>query len=143
VRRGLPAFPSLADSSVAGSRKGWRGMSRANVIALIAVLAAVLSLAAFVTGCPKATQQAPASGPSATAPAPSAKGPAAATAQAEVPANLGNAKNDKGEYICPVLKDPITKLDPALSSQYKGKVYYFCCAMCKPKFDADPAKYAP
>jgi Cu+-exporting ATPase len=27
-------------------------------------------------------------------------------------------------------------------SDYKGKRYYFCCAECKPKFDADPAKYA-
>lgn len=26
-------------------------------------------------------------------------------------------------------------------SVYKGKTYYFCCPMCKPKFDKDPAKY--
>jgi YHS domain-containing protein len=26
-------------------------------------------------------------------------------------------------------------------STYKGKTYYFCCPMCKPQFDKDPAKY--
>ena len=26
-------------------------------------------------------------------------------------------------------------------SEYEGKTYYFCAAMCKQKFDRDPTKY--
>jgi Cu+-exporting ATPase len=26
-------------------------------------------------------------------------------------------------------------------SDYKGQTYYFCAAICKTKFDQDPAKY--
>jgi YHS domain-containing protein len=26
-------------------------------------------------------------------------------------------------------------------SEYKGQTYYFCAAICKTKFDQDPAKY--
>ena len=29
-----------------------------------------------------------------------------------------------------------------LFADHKGRRYYFCCAGCKPKFAADPAKYA-
>lgn len=29
-----------------------------------------------------------------------------------------------------------------LFSDYKGKRYFFCCAMCKPQFEKDPAKFA-
>jgi len=26
-------------------------------------------------------------------------------------------------------------------TEHMGKTYYFCCAMCKEKFEADPHKY--
>jgi Cu+-exporting ATPase len=26
-------------------------------------------------------------------------------------------------------------------SEYKGQTYYFCAAICKTRFDQDPAKY--
>lgn len=29
-----------------------------------------------------------------------------------------------------------------LFRDYEGTRYYFCCAGCAPRFDADPAKYA-
>jgi len=110
-------------------------------VALTTALVAGLLLPALLTGCQKTSQQAPASSPQTATPVANTQAPVTGAAATKAPANIGNAKNEKGEYICPVLKEPVTKLDPALSSEYKGKVYYFCCAMCKPKFDADPTKY--
>jgi YHS domain-containing protein len=44
--------------------------------------------------------------------------------------------------ICPVSGEKITSAKDAVGhSTYKGKKYYFCCPMCKPEFDKDPAKY--
>ncbi|MDH4214823.1 MAG: YHS domain-containing protein, partial [Candidatus Thorarchaeota archaeon] len=42
--------------------------------------------------------------------------------------------------------DPICKMDVAtatatLTSEYDGKIYYFCNPLCKTTFDADPEKY--
>jgi YHS domain-containing protein len=28
------------------------------------------------------------------------------------------------------------------TSEYQGRTYYFCAAICKTKFDQDPGKYA-
>lgn len=45
--------------------------------------------------------------------------------------------------VCPVMGTPIPDVSKAAGkSVYKGKTYYFCCPGCKPKFDADPSKYA-
>ena len=42
--------------------------------------------------------------------------------------------------LCPVMGQPI---DPSVAtSLYKGKVVGFCCAGCKPAFDASPDAYA-
>ena len=42
-------------------------------------------------------------------------------------------------------KDPVCgmSVDPktAVSSQYEGKTYYFCCNGCKTSFEKDPQKY--
>jgi len=42
-------------------------------------------------------------------------------------------------------KDPVCgmSVDPktAVSSQYEGKTYYFCCNGCKTSFDKEPQKY--
>jgi Cu+-exporting ATPase len=44
--------------------------------------------------------------------------------------------------ICPVLGTRIPDITQASGkSVYKGKTYYFCCAGCKAKFDANPEKY--
>jgi len=44
-------------------------------------------------------------------------------------------------------KDPICNMEVmeeegAITSEHKGKKYYFCCSTCKEKFDAEPQKYA-
>ncbi|MAE47320.1 MAG: hypothetical protein CMJ86_10565 [Planctomycetes bacterium] len=40
---------------------------------------------------------------------------------------------------CPVSGADV---DPAVTSDHKGKLVAFCCGKCKARFDADPAKYA-
>ena len=54
-----------------------------------------------------------------------------------------DTKAAKTALICPVTGDKIASVKDSVGhSAYKGKTYYFCCAMCKPKFDKAPAKYA-
>ncbi len=58
--------------------------------------------------------------------------------------NVGNKKAEKhGFVLCPVMGGEIelSKADKALSAEYKGKTYYFCCAGCKAPFEKDPKKY--
>jgi YHS domain-containing protein len=43
--------------------------------------------------------------------------------------------------VCPVMGDEFEVKADTVSSVYQGKTYVFCCPACKPKFDADPAKY--
>lgn len=43
---------------------------------------------------------------------------------------------------CPVMGDEFTVSDKTQFSQYDGKFYVFCCPGCKPKFEAEPAKFA-
>ena len=40
--------------------------------------------------------------------------------------------------VCGMIVDEKT---PAAKSEYQGKVYYFCCAACKEKFDKEPVRY--
>lgn len=42
---------------------------------------------------------------------------------------------------CPVMNMKVAT--KSYKSSYNGKTYYFCCADCKPKFDASPAVYVP
>lgn len=44
--------------------------------------------------------------------------------------------------ICPVMGTVFTVKKDTPRSEYKGRHYVFCCPGCKPKFDADPEKYA-
>lgn len=55
----------------------------------------------------------------------------------------GKTKTDEiVSVICPVMKYDIPDVTKAAGkSVYKGKTYYFCCPMCKPKFNANPEKY--
>ncbi len=44
-------------------------------------------------------------------------------------------------------KDPVCEMtvdesNPAATSEYKGKTYYFCASGCKQAFDEDPERYA-
>lgn len=53
-----------------------------------------------------------------------------------------NTKVTKPALVCPVTGAKIASTKAAVGhSAYKGKTYYFCCSMCKPKFDKSPAKY--
>ena len=46
---------------------------------------------------------------------------------------------------CPVMGGKVDAdkaiADPNQHSVYKGKVYLFCCAGCKPEFEKDPEKF--
>jgi YHS domain-containing protein len=42
------------------------------------------------------------------------------------------------QTTCPVLAGPVNK---EIFTEYKGKKVYFCCPVCKEKFEADPEKY--
>jgi YHS domain-containing protein len=41
----------------------------------------------------------------------------------------------------PVCKMTIDEKKAAGKSEYNGKTYYFCAAVCKTRFDANPAAY--
>ena len=41
----------------------------------------------------------------------------------------------------PVCKMTIDESKAAGKSEYQGKTYYFCAAICKTKFDASPQQY--
>ena len=43
--------------------------------------------------------------------------------------------------IDPVCKMQIDEKKAAGKSDYNGKTYYFCAAICKTKFDKEPQKY--
>jgi YHS domain-containing protein len=119
-----------------------RNVTVKNTKTLIALAAAALLVVVLVAGCPKPKSEPPAS-PSATAteatPAPPVSGTETA---AEPPANIGNAKNADGKYVCPVTGEPVTDFSKANSSDYRGKAYFFCSSECKPEFDKNPEKYA-
>ena len=42
------------------------------------------------------------------------------------------------DVVCGMQVDPAKA---AATTEYNGKIYYFCAKVCKTKFDADPAKY--
>ena len=43
--------------------------------------------------------------------------------------------------IDPVCKMEVEESKAAVTSEYKGKKYYFCAVGCKKAFDQDPEKY--
>jgi YHS domain-containing protein len=106
------------------------------------LLAGLLVASFALSGCPR-TQSPDAGSPTSAGPppAPAKTAPEAAPAALEAPANIGNAKNADGAYVCPVMGNALTELKKELSVEHEGKVYFFCCAGCPEKFQADPAKY--
>jgi len=50
----------------------------------------------------------------------------------------------ENNIICPVMKSPVD-VDKAvaagLTAEHDGKVFFFCCPGCKPKFEANPEEY--
>jgi Cu(I)/Ag(I) efflux system membrane fusion protein len=59
---------------------------------------------------------------------------------------VSSAADEAGEQLasaleqktCPIMGGAI---DKKFFAEYKGQKVYFCCAACKPKFEADPEKY--
>ncbi|MFO0675461.1 MAG: YHS domain-containing protein [Polyangiaceae bacterium] len=41
---------------------------------------------------------------------------------------------------CPISGEEFVVAETSPKSEFNGKTYYFCCAGCKKKFDADPKK---
>jgi len=66
-------------------------------------------------------------------------GAMSAVAGGEAPSTAPAATNVvKHQTICPIEGG---KIDKKLFADYDGKRVYFCCAMCPPVFNKDPAKY--
>ncbi len=42
---------------------------------------------------------------------------------------------------CPVSGEVFTVSAETVKAEHKGKTYVFCCAGCKPQFEAEPEKY--
>lgn len=54
----------------------------------------------------------------------------------------GIAQQKADEAVtCPVTGEVMKKSEAKISTEYKGKTYYFCCQGCKDKFLKDPEKY--
>ncbi|HTZ00146.1 MAG TPA: YHS domain-containing protein, partial [Rhodocyclaceae bacterium] len=54
---------------------------------------------------------------------------------------------DGHDRALPAARDPVCAMavDPATArhkSEHGGRTWYFCCAGCKAKFEADPGRYA-
>lgn len=43
--------------------------------------------------------------------------------------------------LCPVMGGELQISEKTPYSEYKGKIYYFCCPDCKPNFEKNPEKY--
>lgn len=45
------------------------------------------------------------------------------------------------KVICPVTGSKFNITKDSVYVEYKGKIYFFCCPGCKPKFESSPEKY--
>lgn len=45
------------------------------------------------------------------------------------------------DLVCEMEVDTAEARAEQLVSEYRGKTYYFCCAMCKESFDENPGEY--
>jgi YHS domain-containing protein len=96
-------------------------------------LAALCAAALISLSCSQAPASPPAAGPTAQA-APTAS-------QDKTPTSFDAEAPIGTKATCPVMGNELTVTADTQKSQYKGKWYYFCCAGCKPQFDANPEKY--
>ncbi len=58
-----------------------------------------------------------------------------------VPGNIVKAEGDEKQFVCPVSGETAPLMKDTEYSDHQGKRYYFCCAGCIPKFEAEPEKY--
>ncbi|HOX42048.1 MAG TPA: YHS domain-containing protein [Myxococcota bacterium] len=97
------------------------------VAALALVLAAPVEAQAGGCGCDRAKAECP---------------QAKAAKAAEAPRSFTSPPAVGTQATCPVMGEAFTVKADSPRAEYKGKHYVFCCPGCKPKFDADPAKFA-
>ena len=65
---------------------------------------------------------------------------AAASAAAGEVKRPGEAKiGDR--TLCPISREEFVVTADSPKAEYEGKTYYFCCANCAKKFQADPKKF--
>ena len=74
-----------------------------------------------------------------TAPMP-AMGKPAAPAKAAASGTAAEPGTVK-DLVCGMDVDPADAKAAKLTSDYKGKTYYFCSDLCKKQFDAEPSKF--
>lgn len=107
-----------------------------------AILAGCSAQKPEAPGAPAATgpsaSPAPVEAPAAAPAAPAEPAPAAATA----PRSFDHKPLPGEKATCPVMGDAFTVTESTQMSEHGGRWYAFCCPGCKPKFDADPARYA-
>ncbi|OQX85912.1 hypothetical protein B6D60_07100, partial [candidate division KSB1 bacterium 4484_87] len=58
-----------------------------------------------------------------------------------IEANVWTTADGAKHFTCPVMKNEGVVDKDTKFSIVDGKKYYFCCAGCQPKFEADPKKY--
>jgi Cu+-exporting ATPase len=114
-------------------------MNLTKVLTAACLMSIALGSSACKSESNKAPAQAasPATPPAATPPAAPASAPAAA-----VPAAFDQKPAVGATAKCPVSGETFTIEASTLHTEYNGKHYAFCCGECKPKFEADPAKFA-
>ncbi len=54
---------------------------------------------------------------------------------------MENQKQPQGAQIDPVCGMEVDPESAAGTSEYKGRVYLFCCEGCKEEFDSHPQQY--
>ena len=59
----------------------------------------------------------------------------------DAPKVFDSAQKVGTKATCPVTGNTFTIDKDTLHSEYKGRHVYFCCAGCKPQFDAEHEKY--
>jgi hypothetical protein len=105
------------------------------------ILAFAFALGALIAVAVRAALHRPYAAPApASVPAPAAPPPAPAHQHGAAPVPApAPAASKPVNTICPGCGGPV---DPALpTATYQGKTIGFNCAMCPPRFAADPAKY--
>ncbi len=62
--------------------------------------------------------------------------------QSVTPAEVTAYRDEAGHLFCPVMQVEIASEGDAVGHyDYEGVRYYFCCAACPDRFQADPDKY--
>ncbi len=55
--------------------------------------------------------------------------------------SLEDRKLAKAQKVCPVSDQKLGSMGTPIKIEHDGKVIFFCCQMCKPRFEKDPETY--